>query len=101
MFSSLSTRTLALVAVSAALVLIYVLWRLVVMIINALYDKAPKARVFLPVLLLALALLLACGCPGPSGPTAPFQPVPRDAWDGVPHWPRVPEYVEREREDWW
>jgi hypothetical protein len=58
MFSSLSTRTLALVAVSAALVLIYVLWRLVVMIINALYDKAPKARVFLPVLLLALALLI-------------------------------------------
>lgn len=57
MFSSLSTRTLALAAVSAAVLLIYVLWRLVVMIINALYDKAPKARVFLPVLLLALALL--------------------------------------------
>lgn len=58
MFSSLSTRMLALAAVSAAVVLIYVLWRLVVMIINALYDKAPKARVFLPVLLLALALLI-------------------------------------------
>lgn len=58
MFSSLSTRNLALVAVSAAVVLIYVLWRLVVMIINALYDKAPKARTFIPVLLLALALLI-------------------------------------------
>ncbi len=56
-FSSLSTRTLALIAASAAVVLIYVLWRLVVMIINALYDKAPRARVFVPTLMLALALL--------------------------------------------
>ena len=58
-----------------------------------------EARVRLS--LLALALLLACGCPGPSGPTTPFQPRPRQTFDGVPHWPRVPEYVEREREDWW